>query len=214
MSRSGIRPTESRVAAIIKSFRRPENVSELHSFLGLITYVGRFLPSLAHKTEPLRSLLRVGEKFDWQSIHTRAFEEIESTISETNFLGYYDPKDLCIVIADASPNGLCAVLLQQDVSGKRRIISFASKSLTETERKYFQTEREALSLVWAVDRFQLYLLGRRFTLITDCKPLQFLFKERSKPCARIERWVLRLQNFDVLYTPGTNIWLMPFFDYQ
>lgn len=74
------------------------------------------------------------------------------------------------------------------------------------ERKYFQTEREALSLVWAVDRFQLYLLGKRFKLITDCKPLQFLFKERSKPCATIERWILRLQayTFDVVYKPGAN----------
>lgn len=207
MSSSGIRPTESRVAAI-KSFRLPRNISELRSFLGLITYVGRFIPSLADKTEPLRNLLRIGEKFDWKAEHTKAFNEIKCAVSETNCLGYYDPHDLCIVIADASPSGLGAVLLQQDAEGKRRIIAFASKSLTEIERKYFQTEREALSLVWAVDRFQLYLLGKKFKLITDCKPLKFLFKERSKPSARIERWVLRLQtyNFDVIYEPGmTNL---------
>lgn len=61
LSSEGIRPTESRIAAIA-SFREPVNVSELRSFLGLITYVGRFIPSLADKTEVLRCLLRFGKK--------------------------------------------------------------------------------------------------------------------------------------------------------
>lgn len=205
LSSSGIRPTESRIAAI-ERFREPRNISELRSFLGLVTYVGRFIPSLADKTEPLRKLLRTGEKFIWKQHHSQAFEGIKASITETDFLGYYDTKDLCIVIADASPTGLGAVLLQQDHEGRRRIISFASKALTETERKYFQTEREALALVWAVDRFHLYLLGTHFKLVTDCKPLLFLFSERSKPCARIERWVLRLQTykFSVIYESGAN----------
>lgn len=57
-----------------------------------------------------------------------------------------------------------------------------------------------------MDKFQLYLLGKHFKLITDCKPLQFLFRERTKPNARIERWVLRLQaySFEVVYEPGTG----------
>lgn len=205
LSSEGVRPTESKIAAI-GSFREPNNVSELRSFLGLVTYVGRFIPKLADKTEPLRNLLRTGERFKWQAEHARAFNDIKSSICETPFLGYYDPQDLCIVIADASPTGLGAVLLQEDKNGSKRIISFASKALTDTERKYFQTEKEALALVWAVDRFQLYLLGKRFNLVTDCKPLHFLFKERAKPCARIERWVLRLQSYsyDVLYQPGSG----------
>lgn len=112
------------------------------------------------------------------------------------------------MIADASPTGLGAILLQEDVKGMRRLIAYASKSLTDLERKYFQTEKEALALVWAVDRFKLYLQRTRFKLITDCKPLQFLFSSRSKPCARLERWVLKLQSYsyDVLHEPGnTNL---------
>lgn len=203
LSSEGIRPKESRVAAI-QSFRVPQNVSELRSFLGLVTYVGRFIPNLADKIETLRSLLRAGEKFVWDEHRQRCFEEIKQAISDTNYLGYYDPKDRCIVIADASPTGLGAVLLQQDKYSKTRIIAFASKTLTDLERKYCQTEREALGLVWAVDKFQLYLLGTQFKLITDCKPLLYLFKERAKPCARIERWVLRLQcyRYEVEYKPG------------
>ena len=62
-------------------------------------------------------------------------------------------------------------------------------------------------MVWAMEKFYMYLYGKRFTLITDCKPLQYLFNRvRSKPSARIERWVLRLQAFDfeVKYQPGEN----------
>lgn len=204
LSKDGIRPTESKISAI-KCFREPQNVAELRSFLGLITYIGRFIPQLADKTDPLRKLLRTGEHYKWTVEHQKSFEEIKTAVCRTNFLGYFNPMDLCIVIADASPVGLGAVLLQEDKSGSIRIISFASKALSDVEKKYFHTEKEALALVWAVDKFQLYLLGKHFKLITDCKPLQFLFKERTKPNARIERWVLRLQaySFEVVYEPGT-----------
>lgn len=61
-------------------------------------------------------------------------------------------------------------------------------------------------MVWAVDRFKLYLQGTEFVLITDCKPLQFLFSPRSRPCARLERWVLRLQsyNYRIVYQSGST----------
>lgn len=205
LSPEGIRPKESRIATI-KSLREPRNTSELRSFLGLVTYVGRFIPNLAEKTDTIRSLLRTGERFVWKENHQRCFEEVKKAVSDSCCLGYYNPKDLCIVIADASPTGLGAVLLQQDEYKQTRVIAFASKTLTDLERKYCQTEREALGLVWAVDKFHLYLLGVRFKLVTDCKPLLFLFKERAKPCARIERWVLRLQcyRYEVEYRPGSE----------
>lgn len=203
----GIKPTDSRVTSITK-FREPENVGELRSFLGLVTYVGRFIPHLATRTDPLRALLRTGNKFVWSAKEQAAFDEIKAAVSDINNLGFFDPQDLSILVTDASPSGLGAVLLQEDAKGERRIIAYASKSLSELERKYFQTEREALGLVWGVEHFRLYLVGTKFKLVTDCKPLQFLFSRRSKPCARIERWVLRLQSFDyeVVYEPGiTNL---------
>ena len=88
------------------------------------------------------------------------------------------------------------------------MISYASRNLTDIERRYLQTEKEALALVWACERFNLYVYGRDFELETDHKPLECIYKSTSKPSARIERWVLRLQsyNFQVVYRPGkTNI---------
>ncbi|XP_062538474.1 uncharacterized protein K02A2.6-like [Armigeres subalbatus] len=204
LSVKGVRPTESRIAAIQK-FREPENVSELRSFLGLICYVGRFVPDLAARTAPLRELLRAEVPFKWTPTESRAFLEIKEEISKIEYLGFFNRKDSTKLIADASPNGLGAVLLQEDSSGHTRVIAYASKALSDLEKKYFQTEREALALVWAVDKFKLYLQGKRFTLLTDCKALKFLFNPKSKPCARIERWVLQLQSYkyDVEHIPGT-----------
>lgn len=129
-------------------------------------------------------------------------------MSNIHTLGYYDPKDKTTVMADASPVGLGAVLIQSDNNGPR-VIAYGNKSLTDVEKRYCQTEKEALALDWAVEHFKIYLFGKEsFDLVTDHKPLEVIFGRRSKPCARIERWVLRLQsyNFRVLYKPGkTNI---------
>lgn len=203
LSAIGIRPKESRLSAI-QQFREPQNVSELRSFLGLVCYVGRFIPHLAAKTDCLRQLLRAKVPFKWTEKEKIAFNSIKTDICKIEHLGFFNPKHRTKLITDASPTGLGAVLLQEDMNGQTKIIAFASKALTDLERKYFQTEREALSLVWGVEKFKLYLQGRKFVLMTDCKALKFLFSTRSKPCARIERWVLRLQayTYDVEHIPG------------
>ena len=84
-------------------------------------------------------------------------------------------------------------------------ILYASRSLTPVEQRYSQTESEALAIVWAAERFHTYLYGGHFTLYTDCKPVELIFNNnRSQPPARIERWNLRLQeyNFTTVYTRG------------
>ena len=72
------------------------------------------------------------------------------------------------------------------------------------EKRYSQTEKEALAVVWACERFHVYLYGIEFELYTDHKPLEIIYSNKSKPCARIERWILRLQPycFKVKYLPG------------
>ena len=87
-------------------------------------------------------------------------------------------------------------------------MSYASRNLYEVERRCAQTEKEALAVVWACERFNIYVSGSEFELETDHKPLECIFGKTSKPSARIERWVLRLQCLDykVVYRPGeTNI---------
>ena len=78
--------------------------------------------------------------------------------------------------------------------------------LTDVERRYSQTEKEALGLIWGCERFHMYLVGSKFELWIDHRPLEFIFSVKSKPSARIERWDLRLQSFDyrVKYISGTQ----------
>ena len=99
------------------------------------------------------------------------------------------------VIADSVPVGLDVVY---------RPVYYASQSLTAVEGRYSQAEREALALVWSCERFHVYLYGKHFELETDPKPPKVIYSNKSRPSARIERWVLRLQpyEFTVKYRPG------------
>jgi hypothetical protein len=106
------------------------------------------------------------------------------------------------VIADANPVGLGAVLAQKQ-GEDYKIICYASRSLSDIQRRYSQTEKEALGLVWACERFHIFLFGKTFELLTDHKPLEFIFSAKSKLCARVEGWVLRMQshNYVVRHIP-------------
>lgn len=205
LSEKGIEATEDKIQAI-KSFRQPATSEEVRSFLGLVNFLAKFIPNLATLTEPLRQLMKSNVPFEWGPQQNNAFESLKECMMRPTILGYYDPKDKTQVIADASPVGLGAVLVQYDTNNQPRVISFAHKSLTDTEKRYAHTEKKALALVWAVERYHHYLFGRCFELVTDHKPLEVIFGPRSKPCARIERWVLRLQSYKytVKYQAGKS----------
>lgn len=205
LSSKGIEPSEDKCLAI-KQFRQPMTSEEVRSFLGLVNYVGKFIPNLSTLTNSLRELTKQAISFEWTDEHARAFEEIKQQMSKPNVLGYYDVNDRTRVIADASPVGLGAVLIQYNDQNEPRIIAFASRGLTDVEKRYAQTEKEALALVWSIERFHHYVYGRSFELVTDHKPLETIFGQHSRPCARIERWVLRLQSYKykVIYKPGKS----------
>lgn len=166
--------------------------------------MARFLPDLATVNAPLRLLIKNSVPFVWDSSCQEAFEAIKQIMGNVKALGYFNENDKTLVVADASGVALGAVLIQFDKLQCPRIIMFASKSLSEGEKRFSQTEKEALSLVWAVERFKLFLLGIQFELETDHKPLETIFGKKSRPCARIERWVLRLQafNYKIVYRKG------------
>jgi hypothetical protein len=103
---------------------------------------------LASKSEQLRILLKNDQPFVWDESQRKTFRLLKACISSEDTLGYFDILDKTKLICDASPVGLGAVLLQEDrQSQASRIIAYASRSLSEVEKKYDQTEKEALSLV-------------------------------------------------------------------
>ena len=83
---------------------------------------------------------------------------------------------------------------------------FTSRKLTQVEQRYSQTEREALSVVWACERLHFYVYGIDFEVVTDHKALEILYSPKGKPTARILRWYIRLlpYSFVVKYSLGRD----------
>ncbi|XP_060808134.1 uncharacterized protein LOC132903569 [Amyelois transitella] len=134
LSCNGVKPLDKYVS-LIQSFREPKVIEEVQSFLGLVNYVGKWIPHLATLTDPLRELLRLklskGANISshWQSKQSKAFAMLKKALNNIHTLGYYNPQDRTQVFADASPVGLGAVLVQHGVQGPR-IIAYAI-TLTE-----------------------------------------------------------------------------------
>ncbi|XP_043862583.1 uncharacterized protein LOC122756552 [Drosophila santomea] len=105
---------------------------------------------------------------------------------------------------EVDPEKIDVIRSDQRPKEQRRNAELPRKALSEVEKRYSQTEKESLALVWAVAKFYYYLAGLHFELVTDHKPLEAIFKPTSKPPARIERWLLRLQayTFTVIYKSG------------
>ncbi|XP_030855953.1 uncharacterized protein K02A2.6-like [Strongylocentrotus purpuratus] len=193
LTSEGLNPGLAKVKAIAEA-REPQTATEMRSFLGLVNYCAKFIPNFATLADPLRKLTRKDTPFQFGHEQRQAFKSLKESLMSAETLGYYDLNAPTKVIADASPVGLGAVLVQVHADGPR-IVAYASRSLSNVERRYSQTEKEALGLVWACERFHAYLYGIEFDLVTDHKPLEVIYSPRSKPCARIERWVLRLQQY-------------------
>ena len=124
----------------------------------------------------------------------KAFHEAKTHITSECLLIHYDPQKELVLFCDTSPYGVSAVLSIILQDGSERPVTFASRSLAPAEKGYVQLDKEALSIVFGVKKFNQYLLGRRFTLISDHKLLQHLFAE-DKPIptlasARINRWAI------------------------
>lgn len=109
----GIKPTHDKIVAI-KQFREQKSAEKTRSFLGLVNYLGKFIPKLATTTEPLRKLTKANVPFEWKAEQQIAFDTLEQHLSAETTLGYYNINDRTQVIADASPVGLGAVLIQFD----------------------------------------------------------------------------------------------------
>ena len=150
LSQKGIGPTEERVRAIVEA-REPENASEVRSFLGLVGFSSRFISGFATLSEPLRRLTRKEVPFEFGPEQKKAFQVLKDELAKAATLAYFDNDAPTKVIADASPVGLGAVLVQKQ-KGEMVPVCYVSRSLTDCERRYSQTEREALALVWACER--------------------------------------------------------------
>lgn len=134
---------------------------------------------------------------------------MKEVISSADCVAKFNPRLPTLVSADASSFGIGAVLAQVQPDGQRRPVVYLSRSLTRTEQRYAQIEKEALALTWALERLECYLKGLDFQFETDHKPLVTLLGKSPVDVLppRVQRFRLRLMrfSFSICYVPGKQI---------
>ena len=206
----GLFKTDENIKAI-KESKAPANVSEVLSFLGLVTFYSKFVPNLATIAAPIYQLTRKNVPFEWNEACQNAFNTLKTELCSNRFLSYYIPKLRLVVACDASPVGLGAVLAHKLPSGEKRPIAYTSRTLSNSERNYSQIDKESLAIIFAVKHFHLFLYGKdSFTIFTDHKPLISLFGANSKlPTLVPARLQIRAltssaYNYEIKYGTGAN----------
>lgn len=207
---NGIHQTAELTYAITEA-PRPANVSQLRSCLGLINFYQKFLPNLSTLLHPLYKLLCNDTKSSWCEICENAFVQCKQLLLRDDVLTPFDPCLEIIVTCDSYSYRVGGVIGHIMPDGSERPIAFASRALSKCGTKYSQVEKEALALVYVVKEFHNFVYARKFTLITDHRPLVFLLGSRkgipTLAAARIHRWALTLAayQYEIRYRKGAEV---------
>ena len=197
-SDEGISPEPNKIKDILQ-LHAPTSTFEVRSLLGMTNYCSRLIKDYATTTEPLRKLTHKNHHWEWTARHQHALAHLKTALASAPVTAYFGPEKETEISVDASPVGLGAILAQVDqATGQKHVVAYASLSLSNTEQRYNQKEREALAVVWASEYFHLYVYGKPVEVYTDHKALVTIYENpKSKPPARIERWALRLQPYQL-----------------
>ncbi|UYV69971.1 K02A2.6-like, partial [Cordylochernes scorpioides] len=208
LDEDGIRPDPAKFEAVAK-MPAPTDVHGVKRFIGMVNHLGRFVENLYEIVAPLNQLLVKGQDFVWDCSQERAFRKLKELLTTQPILAAYDVRKPTMVSSDASSYGLGEVLKQEGKNGIWRPVAYSSRTMTPTEKRYAQIEKEALAITWACERFQDFLLVKRFRIETDHKPLIPLFstKELSSLTPRLQRFRMRMMRygFEILHIPGKEL---------
>ena len=160
----------------IKELKRPNIEKELKSFLGAIQNLSKYIHNLSAQTDILRQLLKKDNEWIWTEEHTQAFENLKQKITEIPCLAHYNSDYPNVITTYASTKGLGATLWQEQPDGKLKPIGFASRFLSDSEKKYAINELELLAVVWGLEHFRLYIYGKPIKLLSDHQALEPLIK--------------------------------------
>ncbi len=199
----GLEPCKVKTAAILQ-LPAPKDVSELRSVLGLLNFYRCYLPSFSLTAGPMNKLLQKGAAYEWGEEQQSAFDTLRKELAEPGCgLRQPDKNREFFVHTDWSEHGVSGILSQQDDKGNHYLVACTSRSLNQHERNYPAFKGETLACVYAVRQFRPYLHGRKFTLVTDHRPLVYLMKTKE-PIGQQQRWILTLMehDFTILHVDG------------
>lgn len=198
IDRDGLHKAKSKVVAMYEA-PRPENTKQLESFLGLINFYERFLENKSAKLKPLFDCARK-DKFEWTKECDDAFWWVKNEMISPKVLAHYDPNEELILACDASHYGLAAILSHKYKDSTEKPIAFASKRIPDKELNRAINDKEAAAIVFGFKKFYSFVFGRKVTLRTDHKPLEFIFSPKKgipqTAASRLQRWAIFLSGFD------------------
>lgn len=188
----GILPNPEKVSAI-RDAVPPTDKSELRPFLGLASFLRKFVPHFAQTVAPLVDLTSPKVPFKWTEVENDSFELLKSEITNYVLLSVPDEQGEFLVFTDASSRGIGCVLMQIQ-HGEPVYLEFASRKFTPAERKWDTREREAFAVVWAVKRFRWYIASRKTLVFTDHESLRW---KSGCESGKVQRWALFLSQFNL-----------------
>ncbi|GFU58770.1 hypothetical protein TNCV_3089111 [Trichonephila clavipes] len=203
ISAEGVRTDPEKVSAL-KNWKRPENLRELRSFLGLCTYYRKFVRGFSNIARPLHKLTESKQKFQWTKECEDSFLQLKEALTSSPILIYPQPDKPFILDTDASNESVGAVL-SQEIDGQERVVAYWSKCLSKPEINYCVTRKELLAIVKAIEHFHHYLYGQKFLLRTDHASLTWLMNFRNSE-GQVARWIQRLNEyyFDIRHRKGSS----------
>ena len=202
ISSKGLAPDPDKVKAI-RAYPQPKNLTELRRFMGMASYYRRFVSGFSDIAQPINKLLQKDSNFQWNTQCDRAFVTLKEALTSEPVLGFPDPTRNFIVYTDASDIGIGAVLCQTNEDNSEFVISYASKAFSKAEKNWTTTDKESYAVVWALEYFHAYVYGRKVTIFTDHKALEWLRQQKS-PNGKLARWILKLEEYDytIVHRPG------------
>ena len=201
ISAQGIEPDPEKIA-VIKGLQPPKTVRDVRAFIGMANFYRKFIPNFAEIAKPMTNLTRHNARFFWGPEEQGAFDVLKEKLTQAPVLAYADPALSYKLYTDASEQAVGAVLTQVTPEGER-VIQYISHKLKDGPRKWPVIEREAFAIVYAIAKLRHFLLGSRFTVYTDHKPLRTLFTSEMRN-TRVQKWAVLINEYgcNIEYFPG------------
>lgn len=199
-----IKPMNDNLIAI-KEFPVPQTNKNVRQFLGKINFYVEYIPNHAIMLEPLYNLLRKNIEFNWSEKCQKSFQKVIEYLCAGPALAIFDPEAPIYILTDASMEGVGAVLKQPQENEVLKPVFFFSRKLNDSQKAKKAIYIECLAIKEAILYWQYYLIGKKFVIFTDHKPLEnFNIKKSKDPeLIHIINYISQFE-FDIVYNPGTE----------
>ena len=167
-TKDGFSPNPKKVKAI-QNYPLPKSPKEVEIFIGMVTWLKRFIPNLSKLTFHLRKAKTLKEsRFFLSEKAEEEFQILKDILKKETCVAHPDLSKRFFIHVDASSQGFGAILTQLDDKGYHRVIEYASKALTLTQQKYTNPVRKGLEIIWALKNFKYYVHGRELIVVCNC----------------------------------------------